>query len=53
LLLLTDPKKLPELDDPKTAWDYYQRLWRPGKPRPEAWPAFHAAAVAEVKSEKA
>lgn len=52
LLLLTDPKQLPALDQPQEAWDYYKRNWRPGKPHPSRWPANYAAAVAEVKSEK-
>lgn len=30
LLLLTDPKPLPELDDAEGAWEYYLRNWRPG-----------------------
>jgi hypothetical protein len=53
LLLLTDPKKLPEIGDEQGALAYYDNLWRPGKKRPEDWPANYAAAVAEVKSEKA
>lgn len=53
LLLLTDPAPLPQLDQPQEEWDCYQRNWRPGRPRPEAWPAHHAAAVAEVQSETA
>ena len=30
LLLFTDPKPLPSLDDVETAWKYYLRNWRPG-----------------------
>lgn len=37
LLLFTDPKKLPALGDPKSAWNLYIRTWRPGKPHPKKW----------------
>lgn len=53
LLLYTDPQPLPEFDQPDAAWNYYQRNWRPGKPRPQDWAANHSAAVAEVRSENA
>ena len=45
LLLLTDPRPLPEIDDEQTAWEYYFRNWRPGKPHRDTWNAFHAEAV--------
>jgi hypothetical protein len=48
LLLFTDPRRLPEVDDERGAWNLYLRVWRPGKPHPSTWPALHAAAVAEV-----
>lgn len=48
LLLWTDPKPLPSVNDPGAAWDLYIRVWRPGRPHPSTWPAFHAQAVAEV-----
>lgn len=48
LLLFTDPKKLPELGDEKGAWNLYARVWRPGKPHPQTWPALYAEALAEV-----
>lgn len=35
LLVFTDPHELPKGE--AAAWDCYLRLWRPGKPRPEAW----------------
>jgi hypothetical protein len=44
LLLLTDPKALPALDDEGGAWAYYLRNWRPGKPHPEDWDEHHLAA---------
>jgi len=49
LLLLTDPKPLPSLDDTQGAWAYYIRNWRPGKPHIGTWAANHAAAVAAIK----
>lgn len=45
LLLYSDPKPLPELDDVEGAWDLYAlRTWRPGKPHRSTWNAYHAAA---------
>jgi len=35
LLVWQDPAALPT--DSNTAWDYYLRNWRPGKPNPKAW----------------
>lgn len=38
LLMYTDPKPLP--DNQADAWEMYaKRLWRPGKPHPDKWPA--------------
>ncbi len=48
LLLLTDPRPLPEIGDRDGAWDYYMRNWRPGKPRPAKWPKLYAQAEKEV-----
>lgn len=48
LLLFTDPKRLPEVDDEAGAWALYLRCWRPGKPRPDHWAANHARAGALV-----
>lgn len=45
LLLLTDPRPLPELGDQAGAWDYYLRNWRPGKPHLNRWPANYQAAA--------
>lgn len=45
LLLRTDPRPLPSVDDAQGAWDYYERNWRPGKPHPETWPAYHETAA--------
>jgi hypothetical protein len=44
LLLFTDPRKLPDVDDERGAWNLYLRVWRPGKPHPKTWPAFHRQA---------
>jgi hypothetical protein len=52
LLLWSDPAALPGIvtdDDRKAAWDYYERNWRPGKPRPVSWVANWGDAVAAVK----
>ena len=48
LLLWTDPKPLPRIGDAHAAWALYLRLWRPGKPHPETWPALYADAVRAV-----
>lgn len=53
LLLLTDPAPLPALTQRDMAWAYYERNWRPGKPHPEKWPAYHALAVAAVLAQRA
>lgn len=38
LLMYTDPFELP--DNAAEAWEMYaKRLWRPGKPHPDKWPA--------------
>lgn len=44
LLLFTDPRPLPAVDDERGAWAYYLRNWRPGKPHPKKWAANHARA---------
>lgn len=48
LLLFTDPKRLPSVDDADGAWGLYLRTWRPGKPRPAEWPGNHMLARQEV-----
>lgn len=50
LLLFTDAKPLPAVDDVDGAWAYYQRNWRPGKPHPETWAGHHSAAAKFVLS---
>ena len=44
LLLWSDPDPLPAPSDDDAWWGYYARNWRPGDPRPDAWPANIAAA---------
>lgn len=44
LLLWTDAKPLPMIGDVDTAWEYYLRTWRPGKPHPATWPALYERA---------
>jgi len=48
LLLWTDPKPLPDVQDVNGAWDLYLRVWRPGKPHRHTWGRHYAAAVREV-----
>lgn len=48
LMLFTDPQRLPAVTDTAAAWQTYLRIWRPGKPHPETWPALHAQARQEV-----
>jgi len=50
LLLWTDKKPLPAVNDVDGSWALYERTWRPGKARPKDWPSNHAAARAEVLS---
>jgi hypothetical protein len=45
LLLYSDAKPLPALGKRLTAWDYYKRNWRPGKPKPEKWPVCYERAM--------
>jgi hypothetical protein len=47
LLLYTDPFPVPTNES--DAWDCYaNRLWRPGKPHPDSWPANWATATSVV-----
>ena len=49
LLLFTDPKRLPAVDDVEGAWNLYAfRAWRPGKPHRHTWDEFHKQARAQV-----
>lgn len=46
LLLWTDPRSLPPLNDVEGAWKAYERNWRPGRPHRTTWDALHAQSVA-------
>lgn len=48
LLLWTDMMPCPGVKDADGAWALYNRVWKPGKPRPETWPANHEQARAQV-----
>jgi hypothetical protein len=49
LLMWTDPPALPTTED--SGWDFYMRLWRPGKPHRAAWgPNWHTANDAMAKA---
>ena len=37
LLLWTDPRLLPDIGDCMSAWNLYERCWRPGKPSYTRW----------------
>lgn len=45
LLLWSDVRPLPELNDVEGMWQYYLRTWRPGKPRISAWPVSYMKAL--------
>jgi len=48
LLMYTDPFPLPETQ--AEAWEMYaNRLWRPGKPHPDKWPASWAFGLERAK----
>ena len=48
LLMYTDPFPLP--DNQAEAWEMYaKRLWRPGKPHPDNWPASWAFGLERAK----
>ena len=53
LLLWTDASPLPANTQASadSAWAYYQRNWRPGKPNPKAWPAHWRAACDAYKGD--
>lgn len=45
LLLWHDPLRLPDLGDEPGGWACYERVWRPGKPRPQHWPRAYVEAM--------
>ena len=51
LMLMADPHPIPTGQD--DAWKTYLRVWRPGKPRPDAWPrSWSMSGVASFKNDK-
>lgn len=50
LLLWSDAQLLPELGDLQGSWNYYQRNWKPGAPRPDDWPGRYGTAMGLVQS---
>lgn len=48
LLIFTDPRRLPDMNDLRGAWNLYVRTWRPGKPHRATWDAFHQEAFMTV-----
>ena len=51
LLLWVDPRALPTPIEADKGWAIYLANWRPGKPRPAAWPANFAQAWRMVKGD--
>jgi hypothetical protein len=45
LLLYTDPAPLPAIGDVSGSWEYYTRIWRPGKPHFKTWPDLYGRAL--------
>jgi hypothetical protein len=45
LILYADPSPLPEIGMVESAWLYYLRTWRPGKPHPDQWAENYRLAV--------
>lgn len=52
LLLYSDAAPLPALGKRKTAWAYYARNWRPGRPKPEKWPLCYERALEFVTQQE-
>ncbi len=48
LLLWTDPAPLPAPGDIEASWRYYQRCWRPGRPRYDHWNDLYPQAMAAM-----
>lgn len=53
LLLFTDPAPLPAIGDVSGAWEYYLRVWRPGKPHFKTWPDLYRRAMEFKRAESA
>ena len=46
--LYLDPRPLPKLEDEEKCWQYYNSIWRPGKPNREKWDDSYIRAMAEI-----
>jgi len=49
LMYWTDPTPLPKFNDEETAWQYYVRNWRPGKPDRTRWTYWYGKTVQYLK----
>lgn len=49
LLYWSNPAPLPAVGDAAGSWQYYLDTWRPGAPRPDAWPAVYATSLSIIK----
>lgn len=48
LLYWTDSRPIPDVGDADSMWDYYMRVWRPGKPHHQTWNDLHWRAMKAV-----
>lgn len=53
LLYWTDARAVPAIGQVQASWDMYLDNWRPGKPKPDTWPAYYAEATKLVATELA
>lgn len=53
LLLWIQPQALPELGEEETAWRYYLRAWKPGRPHRERWAQNYPLALRTVRQAEA
>lgn len=49
LALWRHPAPLPLQGEEAKSWEYYLRIWAPGKPHPETWPQFYLQAWTTAK----
>jgi hypothetical protein len=50
LLLWSDPAPLPNIGDEDTAYEYYLRLWKPGKPSRKRWSVVYPQAMTAIQA---
>ena len=48
LIYMMDPDPLPPVGNTTAAWNYYLKVWRPGKPDPERWIGVYALTITNV-----